>query len=350
MSLDRPLRAVNEPTRGGLLQPGNVSAEKTNTDPVDSRHPNLGELRADSLEARASIVLKALALINIAGMVFAMLPTNPPASVLHAVAFNLAAGGLAALEIVEARGLDHRRPWAVAAVRPLLVLLVASGIAAILVGSAEGLVRVPFESAFAIWALLGTSDVTLLRRTDRRSVLLVGAALLLMVSVPFGKPVFGWGGLLDVRQSDLHASIDADCGPSGAGLPETITVTYDWSWARPGLLSSGLDIVVLGWSMIDAVGRPIYLFDKGPDGGPGIYAGRREYPSIDMATQAAKDLPASRDWGIDLGEQGLRPGRVELQLHRVRDAPSKPTPLVLTATYVHLGVWRSDPITVNCSW
>jgi len=322
----------------------------TNSTMTDGRHPYIEPLQADSLEARASIVLKVLAIINVAGMVLAMFPPDLPASVLHALAFNLAAGGLAALQIVEARGLDHRRPWAVGALRPLLVLLVAAGFAAMLVGMGEGRIRLPYESVLAVWALLGTADLTLVRHAGSRSLALVGGALLLVVSMLFGEPVFGWGGLLDLRPSDLHASIAANCSAGGTSPPETITLTYDWSWARPGVVPSGTDAVVIGWTISDAAGRPVYLFDKDAGADPGIHSGLRDYPSADMATQVAKESQGSWHWAIDLGKQGLRPGRVELQLHRVRDAPSGAAPLVITATYVHLGVWRSDPVSVACSW
>lgn len=316
----------------------------------DSQQPDIALPLPDSLETRASTALKVLALINVAGVVLALFPPALPASLLHALAFNLAALGLAALEIVEARALDRHRPWAVAAVRPLLVVLIAAGVGATLVGLDGGWIRVPFESVLAAWALLAGADATLIRHPDGRSGSLVLAVLLLTASMLFGRQVFGWGGLLDVRPSDLHASIDADCGPPGGGPPETITVSYDWSWARPGAFPNGLDIAVVGWSGDDADGRPLYIFDKDPEAGPGIHSGRRDYPSLDLATQVAKNFPASWNWGIELDEQGLQPGHLELQLRRARDAPPEPGPLAVTASYVHLGTWHSDPVTVTCSW
>jgi len=306
--------------------------------------------RFDSLEWRASIAFKSLAFINLAGVVLAMFPPPLPGSLLYGLTFNLAAALLAALEIIAARALDRRRPWAVAIVRPMLVVLIGEGIGAMLIGYDAGRIRIPFEAFIAVWALLAGADGTLLRQADRRSLSLVVMSALVIVSMLVGEPVFGWGGLLDVRQSDLRASISADCGTPGGDLPPTLTVTYDWSWARTSPLPNGLDIVVIGWSGRDADGHPIYLFDKDPAPGPGIRSGRRGYPSIDMATAVGKESPASWSWGIELGEQGLRPGRIELQMRRVKDAPPEPSPLVITATYIHLGIWRSDPVSVTCSW
>jgi hypothetical protein len=306
--------------------------------------------RPGSLEARASLALKGLAFINIAGVVLAEFPPPLPVSFLHTVAFNAAAAVLAVLQLVEARALDRRRPWAVSAARPLLVVLIATGLGATLVGVGEGWIRIPFESLLAIWALFGRADPTLIRRADRRSWSLVPAVAVVVAMMLVSEPVFGWGGKLDVRRSDLQASVTADCATSGTGPPTTITVTYDWAWTRTSPLPNGLDIVVLGWSGNDAAGRPVYLFDNDPQPSGGIYPGRRAYPSLDMATLVASESPASWSWGIELDEQGLRPGHIELDLRRARDAPPDPAPLVITATYIHLGLWRSEPATFTCTW
>ena len=321
------------------------------TSAVADGHPlEIEPPRFDSLEWRASAALKVLAFINVAGVVLAMFPPPLPGSLLHGLTFNLAAAVLASLEIVAARALDHRRSWGVGVVRPMLVVLIAEGIGAMLIGIDAGRIRIPFESLIAVWALLGDADGTLFRHPDRRSVSLVVTSALVIVSMLVGEPVFGWGGVLDVRQSDLRASISATCSPPGADLPPTLTVSYDWSWTRTSPLPNGLDIVVMGWSGRDADGRTLYLFDKDPAPGDGIHSGRRAYPSLDMATAVGKETQASWSWGVELGEQGLRPGHIELQMRRAKDAPPDPSPLVISATYIHLGIWRSDPVSVTCSW
>jgi hypothetical protein len=312
--------------------------------------PEIEPPDAGSLEARASIALKILAAINVAGMVLALFPTPLPQSLLKSLTFNLAAGALAVVEIVVARALDRRRPWAVALVRPLVVLLIATGVGAMLVGAQAGVIRVPFEAVFGIWVLLSPRDVALARHADRRGALLIVGTGLLIVAMLGRQPLFGWGGLLDASQSDLSASIHVDCGPADAGLPPAITVTYDWSWARTSPLPSGLDIAVLTWDGTDADGHQLYYYDTTPPTGPGIYSGRRAYPSLDMATQIAEAAPASWSWGVELGEQGMQPGRIELQMRRAGESPPGPGPLTFTATYVHLGIWHSDPVSVTCSW
>lgn len=305
--------------------------------------------RPGSLEARASLVLKVLAAVNVAGIVLAMIPQPLPQSLLKGVTFNLAAAALAILEVVLGRALDHRRPWAVAAVRPVLALLIAGSVGALLMGAAAGMTRVPFEAVLAIWALLATRDPTLADRPGRSSALAVAGAAVLLVAIVGRQPLFGWGGALDASASDLQPAIHADCGAPDAGPPAAVTVTYDWSWARTAPLPSGLDIVVIGWNGLDAEGRQLYYYDAAP-AAPGIYPGRRDYPSDDMASEVAASSPASFSWGVELGEQGMRPGHVELHLVRARPPTPGVRPLVITASYVHLGLWHSSPVTVTCSW
>lgn len=312
--------------------------------------PEVVPPRPGSLEARASLVLKALAAINLAGIVLAMFPQPLPQPVLEIVAFNVAAAALAVLEVVLARALDQRRTWAVASVRPVLALLIAGGIGAMLTGAQAGRTRVPFEAVLAIWAMVGASDATLARRADGRSALTVAAGVMLLVAMVARQPLFGWGGVLDASPSDLQASIYTDCGAADVGPPAVITVTYDWSWARATPLPSGLDIVVLGWNGADAHGRQLYYYDAADSADPGVYPGRRDYPSDDMASRVAASSAASYSWGVELGEQGMRPGRVELRLVRPRAATPGAEPLAITASYVHLGVWHSAPVAITCSW
>jgi hypothetical protein len=285
-------------------------------------------------------------------MVLAMIPVIPPASSLLTFMFNLGAGAgaLAVLYLVEARALDRRRPWAVAAVRPLLLVIAAGGIYAIVDAFGAGRIRVPFDLALVAWAWLGAPDAGRVPRPSRRSVALVGVAIAVALSMALGSQLYGWGGVLDVREPDLTASIEVDCGPSAAGPPPTITIAYDWSWRSSSPLPSGVDIVVVGWTGADELGRPLYLLDKTPDPGGGIHPGLRDYPSVELAATVAAESVGSWNWGIQLSEQRFAPGHFEGQLLRTREVAPGPRTLVVTASYVHLGLWRHDIATVTCTW
>jgi hypothetical protein len=311
--------------------------------------PEVDGPRPGSVEAQASIALKVMAGIKVFGIVLAMLPGLRPESNLHILAFNGAASALAVILVVEARGLDRLRPWAVAAIRPLLGVLVLANVATVLIALTEGKVRLPIDAAIAGWALFGPADHRPLPRLDRRSLGLVLATLPLLASMQFGSDVFAWGGVLDVDPPDLHASVTASCGPPDGGEPDTIKVTYDWSWSRTSPMPNGLDIVVVGWTGDDAAGRPLYLLERVPESAKGIRGGNRDYPSADMAKAVAAESDGSWNWGIDLGVRGFEPGHFEFLLSRPRPAVS-PATLEIRAIYVHLGIWRSDPVTVTCSW
>jgi hypothetical protein len=306
--------------------------------------------RPGSLEDRASLAFKVLAVVGVFGVVLAMFPGTVPVSILRSLMINGAAAALAAVYVAEASGLDRSRPWAVAAVRPLLVVLAASGLYSALVAFGEGRIRVPLDVGLAIWAWLGPPDATPIARQERRSVSFVGAAIVLTTLVSFGQQLFGWGGLLDVHERDLRASVTADCGAPGAGPPQTITLAYDWAWGSGSPLPSGTDIVVIGWTGADAEGHPLYVIDEIPESGPGIRPAFGGYPSTSMAGQVEEESEASFRWGIDLGRQGLEPGHIALQLTRPREVPPGPNPLTITATYIHLGLWRHDAPRVICSW
>lgn len=305
--------------------------------------------RDGSLEARASLVLKILTVVNAAGVILAAFPPITPVSTLLTVGFNVAAAGLAVLYWVVARGLDRKASWAVAAVRPLLVLVAVAGIHSVVVAFGEGKLRIPFEVALAGWAFLGTADATPLPRLVPRSSATVAGALAMLAVLAFGHTLFGWGGALDVREPDLSAGIAATCGDPGSDPPPTIALTYEWSWQRASLLPSGVDMVVLGWTGADREGRPLYVVGRIPENATGIRAGLEGYPSAEMAKEVGTESEGRYRWAIELSRQQLAAGRVDLELRFARDEVPESGTLVLKGSYVHLGQWRHTT-TLTCTW
>jgi hypothetical protein len=166
----------------------------------------------------------------------------------------------------------------------------------------------------------------------------------------FAEPLGGWGGALDVHQPDLQAALQVDCGTPGSGPPGTITIRYSWSWTSATVLPSGTDIAVLGWTGIDGDGHPLYVVKDFPDEANGIHPGLAGFSNTDMADSIASETGGSFRWAIPLGVQQLRPGQVEMTLRLAHDAPPGPQPLVVSATYVHEGLWRADAPHITCSW
>jgi len=267
-----------------------------------------------SLEGRTSIALKILAFLGYSGVVLAMFPGTTPAATLLSLAFNVAAFLLASLLLVVALGLDKRRPWAGAAARPLLVLLIIAGVITIAIAWSENRIRVPIDVVLSAWALFGR---------------------------PEAKPM--------PRQ---QSTLAAECGAPGAALPARITLRYDWSWSASAPVPSGTDIVVLGWTGADSAGRPLYVIDEIPASSAGVYSGLNGYPSTAMADVIAHESQGSFRWAMPLDQQQFAPGHIELHLERSAAAAAEPNPqpLTITAAYVHLGLWRQSPPTVTCSW
>jgi hypothetical protein len=303
-----------------------------------------------SLEARASLALKIVGVLALGGVMLAMFPPSTPVATLYIVMFNVASATLAAISLGVAVGLDRRRSWAVAAVRPLLVIVIASGVYTLVVWLGEGRIRVPIDVALATWALLGPADRKPIARQESRSILFMAAAVALSALMAFSKQLFGWGGTFDVHEPDLRASIAADCGSGGTGLPDRITLAYDWSWSSTGQMPSGTDIVVAGWTGSDAQGRPLYVIDQIPGTDSGVYPARTGEPSMAMADQVASTSQGSFRWAIELAKQRFAPGHIRLVLRLAREAPSDPTPLTVTASYVHLGIWHHAAAAVTCTW
>jgi hypothetical protein len=302
-----------------------------------------------SFEARASLALKLISLIDAGGLALAALPAAVPQASLYTASWGLATLGIVVVCVVEAFGLDRGRSWAVAAARPVLVLLALLGLALMVVAFGAASFRLPFELVLGAWAWLGPADRKPTPTPDGRSLALLGGVLVLAGIVLLGRPVLDWGGALDPGTADLHATISADCGADGS-LPEKLRVVYDWSWSRTAPFASGLDMIVIGWTGADAQGRPLYLLDETPPSGTGIYPGRAGPPSLEMAIQAAAESKGSWRWGVELSEQQLAPGRIEVDLVRARETPPSPEPLTIRATYIHVGRWRSDAPIVTCSW
>lgn len=303
-----------------------------------------------SREGRGSLALKALAVVNTAGVVLALFAPLTPVATLLTLLFNAGAAGLAAVYVIVAIGLDRNRPWAIAALRPLLVLVAVAGAFTLIQGIAAGRIRIPFDVVLAIWALLASSEVKPVPKLLSRSLAYIAASVPMFALMLFAEPLGGWGGAFDVHQPDLQDGLQVDCGTPGSGPPETITIRYAWSWASSTVLPSGTDIAVFGWTGTDADGHPLYVVKDIPDDGTGVHAGLAGYPSTVMADVIARETGGSFRWAMPLDEQQLKPGKIELTLRLAHAAPVGPQPLVVSATYIHEGLWRADAQKVTCSW
>ena len=283
------------------------------------------------------------------GIIFAGLPGSTPTSLLETVAFNIFAAGLAILFAAVALGLDRGQRWALAAVRPLLVLLLVWGAYTFVSLLLEGKVRIPTTLLAAGLALfMPTYDGWPSTKISVRSggALVVVAALLgLQAATP---PLFGWGGYFDVHETDLNGALVVDCGSDGP--PERITVAYEWSWSRTTLLANDEDQVVIGWNGNGTDGRPLYVAIELPRQSDGFYLGVSSGASGPRASQAAAAWRGNFMIRLDLHKLEIRPGRFEAVLVRTAAQAAQEQTLTLGATYIHAGVWQKAAPTVTCTW
>lgn len=302
-----------------------------------------------SVEARASLVFKIMAAVGLGGIILSLLPDSFPNSALLTVAFNLAAGLVSALYFIEAQGLDRSRPWARAAARPMLVVLAAWGAYAAVAGFNQGVLRIPFELALAVWAFLGDRSPLPTPAPVARSFGIIAAAIPLLGAMAFGYLLFGWGGVLDVDEQDLVASLRVECGDASAAPPDKLLVSFDWSWSRTTPLPNETDTVFIGWSGDDSEGRPLYLLGVLPPTQPAIEPGQRGELGLALIQEARAGSRSGFQWGIDLAKRGYQPGQIDLALQLVRE-PTGTATVTVRASYIHLGIWRSEVTPVSCTW
>ena len=239
------------------------------------------------------------------------------------VTFNAAAAVLAVALPRRGVGLDRRRPWAVAAVRPLLVLLIAFGVyTSWRSPAAAGTIRMPFDGLLAVWALLGPGG----RQADRRGRASEacrcagrGGRPLLAAMALRRSQLFGWGGPFDVHEPDL-AGVDrsVDCGAPRRGVPPD---DHACRTTGPGRATSPLPNGDRHRRhRLDRRRRRRAVrctcIDDIPDSGAGIHSGLDRVPEHGRwPTRSRRESEGV----IPLGDRARRaavrsPGRIELRL------------------------------------
>jgi hypothetical protein len=307
-----------------------------------------------SLQWRASRVFKVMAVIGFAGIILSLLPDSFPNSTLLTVAFNWAAALVSVVYLLEARGIDRGEFWAIVATRPLLLLLGGWSVLATVLGIMNGgVLRPPFEVLLVAWAFLGGEGfpgrAAPASTSVTRGAVLTAVAVPLLATMGFGYLVFGWGGLLDVQPEDLVGSLAVECGPAGAGLPAEVPVRYSWSWSETAPLPNDVDTVVIGWSGEDAEGRPLYILGNTDVEDLAIRPGQRGSLGAALVHEARAGSQAGFQFAVDLNKRGYQPGEVDLVLMRAREQAA-PVSITVRASYVHLGLWRTEAAPVTCTW
>jgi hypothetical protein len=303
-----------------------------------------------SAEGRASIAFKLLAAF-VAVILVATGGSTPdtdfPLLRWATIAYALA---IIAVDLIAAIGLDIGARWALAAMRPILWLqLIAGGIGSITTLS-HGSVPIPFDLVLLIWALRGPAGDRPTPPLDLRAGALIGTMLVLVANGTWLRPLFGAGGAFDAAEGDLLSAITVQCGPAGGGSPETVIVTYHWSWVRTGPPTGGSDVAIITWDGQDDADSQLYILGDAPDSGAGVSAGSETGVATGDANVFARSHYGSWQWGVDLGQQRYGPGQITVILRRAAGHSATGVLLTVEGAYAHSGAWRSTPALTSCEW
>ena len=170
-----------------------------------------------SREARAALALKLVAAAYIVGILLAEVRGSVPVANLWTVAFNLAAGVIAAVYVVVARGLDRRRSVGVGGLSADPCRAGDRGCVCRRVRGAErhdpdpvrgrarrlGVARTARRVRRRSRGRRHATRPGRTRMIGRRGLALLVVAVAMAGQMAFGNVVYGWGGALDVHPADL---------------------------------------------------------------------------------------------------------------------------------------------------
>jgi len=313
--------------------------------------------RAPTREYRAAVAFMANALLILGVLAwFGARDVLLVARLVHAFGPALEA----ALLLLVAAGLAVRRTWAVAAMTPLLWLLVIGGGISIVLALAQRTIQIPIGPLLAVWALrakpLGAPAMGPRPGLASRALVVVGVVAL---AWPLAAPAIAQpGGLFVTAASDLDHSVEVvgacvDTTREGAVVPvpgtsaeppATVDVTFHWAWRRNEVLRDGIDAVIFEWFTL--AGRPNYEYYLDRDAtAAGI-------------TEEDRSFRFAR-YHVDLAQHGFEPGSITIRLLRPSEAYRGSGSIELYASYVHApngipnatqpGLW-TVLVQARCEW
>jgi hypothetical protein len=317
-----------------------------------------GESRAPTREYRAAMGFIASSVFVLLVLAWGAAPGVPPVGrLVHAFGPALSATVL----LLVAAGLAVRRAWAVAAMTPLLWLLVIGGAIAFGLALAQGTLQLPIGALLAAWALRA-KPLAAPAPAGRAGFSGRGLVVLAVVAAvwPLAAPVLTQpGGPFVAAASDLDASVEIDgacvdttregavapVAGMSAEAPATVDVTLKWSWRRTEVLREGIDAVIFEWHTM--VGRQHYEYFLG-----------RSLPAQAGVTEEDRFTRMAR-YHVDLAQHGFEPGAITIRLMRPSEAHRGNGSIELYVSYVHAphgspnaierGLW-TRLVQARCEW
>lgn len=304
-----------------------------------------------SFEWRTAVVLRVtaafVAVVTVLVLAGSSAPPLPPAVLLVAVATYCL------IAWVAARGIADRRPWALAAAAALLWTLIGFGFVDVAVGLQHSKITIPLGAVLAVWAFGAPRSLPPLpAHGGRRGPSLIAGFLVASGALSLGPWVTGPDGPFAAGEGDIVVSLSVECGPSAAGVPKTVPVTFRWSWNRDEPFPSGFDGVAIAWRGQDDLDEELFFIteDVPQPASAGVAPGAQP-PSAERADALNAPYGHGVTFAVDLATQRFGPGKVELTLQRSSGVPVTHGYLDVRAGYVHLGRWVAKPLPSEaCQW
>lgn len=232
----------------------------------------------------------------------------------------------AVMPFVMLYGVAGRRPWALAALTPVLVILIVEGVVSSIVALGHSSIQVPIGTLLGIWVLNAPPEHRRTGADPSRFSISALVVVVLFLAGPLGplagNAVLGAGGLLN-RPADLETTLTLDCGPRTGAPPETISMTYHWSWLRTEPFATGTDQVSIRW-LDDADGGVIgWELDQPDLSGAGAYEANVDDPETTIV------------FGTELATGQAQPQDIRLVFRRVIPDQPESGGFEIRSRYLH---------------
>ncbi len=273
----------------------------------------------------------------------------PPAAQFLAV---LGSTATAVALLVGSIGLATGRPWATAAMTPILWILIVAHAISFLRALDRGALEIPITGLLALWSLAAAPRRTSAApRHTATSAVLVGAIAVTAAWPAVTDLALRPGGPLIVPAEALvpNLRVDGACQAVGGpgAPPESAEIVFGWSWTREPL-PAGFDAIVIEWFTQRGDGLSGYGLAGTSAGSRGIWEANRwtgDNPGVIL--------------GVDLGIERDEPAAVRVSLSRPHAAPTQHGSIEVYARYLHapqvvgdaeaLAIW-SRVEQARCEW
>ena len=219
------------------------AATTTSDPPVDSLDP------PDQYIRWATAFFWVLAIFSLVVSLLALGAPGAGPAVFAIVVLSVGLDIAVLLTVVAALG--RREAWAVRAIRPICLVLLAAGLIRLVVALTQNSLTVPLDAIGAAMVLSREHGPGLLppvSRPDRRRINLAVGALVVAQLLPLLAEPVRDGGLFGAQESAFDLRVTLDCtgaAPPGGPIPVRAT----WAWTGNELFSPPNDGLVVQWNV-----------------------------------------------------------------------------------------------------